>query len=129
MDEKYYNSEEVFLRMDIRKIVREEVAYVTRRASVEFRQSLGLDQPMTANKYLDPSNPLAVELYEFRNREAEDAMASVASIMGNRTIYDIVAKMPRNRDELLDVWGIGDKMAGWYGDTLLRIIDKHRGGE
>lgn len=46
-------------------------------------------------------------------------------ICGDRTLRDMAQRRPRNREELLDIYGIGQAKADSYGDAFLRVIREY----
>lgn len=46
------------------------------------------------------------------------------TVFGDRTIYDLIAKKPQNKKELLDIYGIGEAKAEKYGDLILEAISR-----
>ena len=45
-----------------------------------------------------------------------------ADIMGPRTVRELATYRPRDRDELLETWGIGEVKLDWFGGDVLRAI-------
>ena len=45
-----------------------------------------------------------------------------ADIMGPRTVRELATYRPRDRDELLETWGIGGVKLDWFGGDVLRAI-------
>ena len=78
------------------------------------------------SRYYDPSNPLMVDLYEFRDRVAREAEISPTAVLNGLTIKDIVDKMPSNHEDLLLVHGIGEKKALWWGDDIIKAVNANR---
>ena len=84
-------------------------------------------KPAPPSKNLDLNNPLVYDLTEFRSLASKNANGMPTyKIFHNRTLNDIVAKMPRDKDELLEVSGIGPSKVKWYGTDILRIVNRHR---
>ncbi|MDS0526882.1 DNA helicase RecQ [Clostridium sp. SHJSY1] len=45
-------------------------------------------------------------------------------IFSDATLIEIVNKLPKNKDELFEIRGVGEKKVQRYGDELLKIINK-----
>lgn len=84
-------------------------------------------KPAPPSKDLNLNNPLVYDLQEFRSLAAKNANGRPAyQIFHNQTLNDIVAKMPRDKDELLPVFGMGLHKVKLYGADILRIVNRHR---
>lgn len=84
-------------------------------------------KPAPPSKNLDLNNPLVYDLTEFRSLASKNANGMPTyKIFHNRTLNDIVAKMPRDKDELLSVFGMGLHKVKLYGTDILRIVNRHR---
>jgi superfamily II DNA helicase RecQ len=46
-------------------------------------------------------------------------------IYNDNQLKDLIAKMPRNKEELQTVSGFGEVKANKYGDDILKIIKKY----
>lgn len=65
---------------------------------------------------------IAVDLRNWRKRKAEDLNVPPYVIFGDKTLYDLAAKKPKNKTELLNCYGIGSAKAEQFGGAILRII-------
>ena len=84
-------------------------------------------KPAPPSKDINLNNPLVYDLQEFRSLAAKNANGRPAyQIFHNQTLNDIVAKMPRDKDELLSVFGVGPHKVKLYGSDILRIVNRHR---
>ena len=84
-------------------------------------------KPAPPSKDLNLNNPLVYDLTEFRSLASKNANGMPTyKIFHNRTLNDIVAKMPRDKDELLSVFGVGPHKVKLYGMDILRIVNRHR---
>jgi ATP-dependent DNA helicase RecQ len=61
-------------------------------------------------------------LRDMRYMKAREMRVPPYTIFQDRTIYDLVAKKPRTREELTGVYGIGQAKAEKYGDLILQIL-------
>ena len=78
------------------------------------------------SKVLIESNPLVVDLRDLRSQTAKHLGRLPYHIFSDSTLNGIVAKMPRDKDELLDVWGIGPEKVDLYGSDIIRIVNRHQ---
>lgn len=66
---------------------------------------------------------IVTDLKEWRKRKADDMNVPPYVIFGDKTMYDIAAKKPKNKTELLRVYGIGEAKAEQFGKSIIRIIE------
>lgn len=66
---------------------------------------------------------IITDLKEWRKRKADDMNVPPYVIFGDKTMYDIAAKKPKNKTELLRVYGIGEAKAEQFGKSIIRIIE------
>lgn len=64
------------------------------------------------------------QLKNWRKRKADDLNIAPYMIFGDKTLLDLAAKKPKNRSELLNVYGIGRAKADEFGRSILRIIEE-----
>lgn len=64
------------------------------------------------------------ELKAWRKRKADDMNVPPYVIFGDKTMLDLAAKKPKNKTELLKIYGIGQAKAEQFGSTILRIINE-----
>ena len=67
---------------------------------------------------------LIAELKNWRKRKAEDMNVPPYIIFGDKTMYDIAAKKPKSKTELMNVYGMGNIKVENFGSALLRIINE-----
>lgn len=63
-------------------------------------------------------------LKSWRKRKADDLNIAPYMIFGDKTLLDLAAKKPKNRGELLNVYGIGRAKAEEFGRSILHIIEE-----
>lgn len=63
-------------------------------------------------------------LKSWRKRKADDLNIAPYMIFGDKTLLDLAAKKPKNRGELLNVYGIGRAKAEEFGRSILNIIEE-----
>ena len=83
------------------------------------------EKPVIQNPSMGLSEKdLALEkaLRSERTALAKEKHVPPYTIFADKTIYDLVAKKPKNKEELLGVYGIGQAKADKYGDLILRML-------
>ncbi|CAM9503832.1 unnamed protein product, partial [Heterosigma akashiwo] len=68
-------------------------------------------------------------LREYRNQQSAPLNKPAYTIFTNASLDGILKQMPRNRDALLEVKGIGPKKLEMFGDDILTILARYTGGE
>ena len=63
-------------------------------------------------------------LKAWRKRKADDLNIAPYMIFGDKTLLDLAAKKPKNRGDLLNVYGIGRAKAEEFGRAILQIIEE-----
>ena len=61
-------------------------------------------------------------LVAWRKRKADDMNVPPYVIFNDKTVYDLAAKKPQTKQDLLKVYGIGSHKAEEYGNAILRLI-------
>ena len=61
-------------------------------------------------------------LKNWRKRKADDLNIPPFMIFGDKTLLDLAAKKPVNKNELLNVYGIGKAKSEEFGRAVLQII-------
>ena len=64
------------------------------------------------------------KLKAWRKRKADDLNIPPFLIFGDKTLLDLAAKKPKNRGELLNVYGIGRAKAEEFGRAIIQIIEE-----
>jgi len=65
---------------------------------------------------------IITNLRSWRKRKADDLNVPPYVIFGDKTLFDLAAKKPKNKTELLNCYGIGSAKAEQFGSSILRII-------
>ena len=86
-------------------------------------------QPKTAKAEKPAADDAQAEviiqnLKSWRKRKADDLNIAPYMIFGDKTLLDLAAKKPKNRGELLNVYGIGRAKAEEFGRSILHIIEE-----
>lgn len=71
----------------------------------------------------EEGNRIATELKQWRKRKADDMNVPPYVIFGDKTMNDIAAKKPKNKQELLSVYGMGNVKVENFGNSILRIVN------
>lgn len=66
---------------------------------------------------------IADELKLWRKKKAADMDVPPYVIFGDKTLLDIATKRPKTKDELLEIYGIGEAKVENFGNSILRIIE------
>ncbi|MEX0761065.1 MAG: RecQ family ATP-dependent DNA helicase [Dehalococcoidia bacterium] len=61
-------------------------------------------------------------ILDLRRRLAQLFKRAPHDLFDAKTARDLATHRPRNNDELLQTWGIGDVKAEWFGDHILDLI-------
>ena len=74
--------------------------------------------------------PFFQSLKEWRLEQSREEGVPAFLVFGDKTLKDIVARLPMDRDQLLNVHGIGQTKCDRYGEDVLRLVEdfKHTGG-
>ena len=64
------------------------------------------------------------KLKAWRKRKADDMNVPPYVIFGDKTLLDIAAKKPKNKGELLNIYGIGSAKADSFGRSILDTISE-----
>lgn len=67
---------------------------------------------------------IARQLKSWRKRKADDLNIAPYMLFGDKTLLDLAAKKPKNKTELLNVYGIGKVKAEEFGKAILQIINE-----
>ena len=67
---------------------------------------------------------IITNLKNWRKRKADDLNIAPYMIFGDKTLLDLAAKKPKNRGDLLNVYGIGRVKAEEFGRAILQIIEE-----
>ena len=79
------------------------------------------EKPAIDDKQADE---IAKALKTWRKRKADDLNLAPYMIFGDKTLLDLAAKKPKNKTELLNVYGIGKAKAEEFGRSILQIISE-----
>lgn len=66
---------------------------------------------------------IITELKQWRKRKADDMNVPPYVVFGDKTMNDIAAKKPKNKQELLSVYGMGSVKVENFGNSILRIVN------
>ena len=81
---------------------------------------------------LDDSTPTDFYLFEklraLRTKLAEERNVPPYIIFGDRTLKEMSQRVPKNKDELSQIFGVGSQKLEWFGDLFLEAIRGYAGG-
>ena len=73
----------------------------------------------------DKEAPVIIDnLKKWRKRKADDLNVPPYVIFGDKTILDIAAKKPKNRGDLLNIYGIGSAKEQEFGRAILEVVSE-----
>lgn len=106
---------------------REQLLLPMRTVSVRFRKktSGSTGEKIIAEKPAagdEKAEEIVKQLKNWRKRKADDLNIAPYMLFGDRTLLDIAAKKPKNKTELLNVYGIGRVKAEEFGRALIQIV-------
>ena len=71
----------------------------------------------------EEGNRIVTQLRQWRKRKASDMNVPPYIIFGDKTLNDIAAKKPKNKQELLNVYGMGSAKVENFGNSILNIVN------
>ena len=83
----------------------------------------------TTTVSVEEENGLFMVLKALRFKLAQRENVPAYIIFSNASLVDMAAKVPRNKEEFLEVSGVGEVKASRYGRAFLDEIKKYEGGE
>ncbi len=84
------------------------------------------DNLLRKTDYVDEFIDLRKKIKKWRKSKAEENNVPPYIIMGDRTIEDLLIKQPRTKEELLNVYGIGNNKIEKYGVDILNILNDNK---
>jgi superfamily II DNA helicase RecQ len=72
--------------------------------------------------FSDADRVLEKALRDVRRAKAMEMRVPPYTIFQDKTIYDLIAKKPKTKEELQGVYGIGQAKAEKYGDLILDVL-------
>ncbi len=109
------------LRGETRVMLREETSTSTKRRRASRAGTATAAATPTVTGQAGSSNLLNA-LRSWRSSTAREHNVPAYVILHDATLEGIVAALPRTRDQLRSVAGIGDKKLERYGDALLQLV-------
>lgn len=89
----------------------------------------GSSSSNNSNNRRSSSSSLLNELKSWRKRTADELLKPVFNVVRNAVIEELVRSKPRTLDELKQLPGVGPVTIQKYGQTLLAIVERCRGGD
>jgi ATP-dependent DNA helicase RecQ len=72
----------------------------------------------------DPQAEIIIsKLKEWRKKKASDMNVPPYIIFGDKTLYDIAAKKPASKSELMKIYGLGSVKVENFGNSILALMD------
>ncbi|HEX3010356.1 MAG TPA: helix-turn-helix domain-containing protein [Bacteroidales bacterium] len=108
--------------------------FVTKKyLQARAKASIDIPEPKPATKKPDiviPGNVADPKLYQvlrnWRQQKAEESNLPIYMILPQKTLMDVVAKMPSNPRELENIKGFGKKKVKQLGGEILALIREHK---
>ncbi|MGV3685534.1 MAG: helix-turn-helix domain-containing protein [Daejeonella sp.] len=101
--------------------------YLTTKANTEIdlasSRASQVQQPVADKNILHPE--LYQLLKEWRNEQAAERNAPVYLVLAQKSILELVSKLPSSLTELENIKGIGKMKVRLYGPEILEIIDSY----
>ncbi len=94
----------------------QDITYSTKKKTLVVAEKPAVDDSL--------AEKIITELKAWRRRKADDMNVPPYVIFGDKTMLDLAAKKPKNKTELLSVYGIGEAKAEQFGRSILRIINE-----
>lgn len=91
---------------------------VHKRADNIVAEKPSADDPQAEN--------IISKLKEWRKNKASDMNVPPYVIFGDKTIFDIAAKKPASKSELLKIYGLGSVKVENFGNSILALMDQAR---
>lgn len=73
---------------------------------------------------VEKSHPLFEKLRSHRSKLAKEAGLAPYMIFSDKTLNELCVKLPKNREEMLQVKGIGEQKFANYGEEILNMITR-----
>ena len=71
---------------------------------------------------------LKSDLHNLRKNLAKQQNLAPCQIFPNRTLEEIIAKLPTNHSELVKIYRIKERRCDLYGDAILEVVNTHLDG-
>ncbi|WBL16855.1 HRDC domain-containing protein [Sutcliffiella sp. NC1] len=115
--------------MDIAEAIKDSCKEKEFDASQYLMEDSVAVEPIVENK-IAPSFPdknnVKYVLIDYRSKKAKQQECAPYHVFTNKTLDEILEKLPTTMDELLNIHGIGAQKAELYGQDILAIIQKSR---
>lgn len=72
------------------------------------------------------SNDLYSALKELRREISKKKKTPAFKVFHDQSLKEMAEKLPEDLDDMLDIYGIGEKKARKYGKAFLKVIDEYR---
>jgi len=106
--------------------VTRELEKYTRRQNNGARRSRGIDYEARLNK---EGADLYRILRELRSKISIEKKMPPYFVFMNRSLYEMCCRQPSTLDELREIYGVGEKNSGEYGEVFLEEIRRFTGGK
>ena len=94
--------------------------------TAKYKAAKNMPVPQKPELSDDIANAIMDDLKKWRKRKADDMNVPPFVIFGDKTLYDLAAKKPVNKNELLKIYGIGKMKAEEFGKSIIGIIENYK---
>ena len=94
--------------------------------TTKYKAAKNIPVPQKPERSDEAANAIMEDLKKWRKRKADDMNVPPFVIFGDKTLYDLAAKKPLNKNELLEIYGIGKMKAEEFGKSIIGIIENYR---
>lgn len=101
---------------DLHKPSSKKVQYIVHKKSEKIIAEKPSENDEEAMKIIQ-------DLKTWRKRKADDMNVPPYIIFGDKTLYDIAAKKPSSKQDLLNVYGLGTVKVENFGNSILSVIN------
>ncbi|MEZ9631042.1 HRDC domain-containing protein [Vibrio breoganii] len=99
--------------------------YKYAQAIIELMIDLGMKTPYLYEEIIHSrTDVIRKRLKAYRLGVAREIGKPAFVVFSDRTLEDLILKLPRDNEELLTVFGIGENKLSLYGDGILGVIDE-----
>ena len=84
-----------------------------------------IEEPIKNETNIDNSNDLYNDIKEYRYNKSKEEGVKAYFLFNNATLDILVKEMPKTKEDLLKINGLGPVKVNKYGDDILNIIKKY----
>ena len=123
---KIVKGEERYGFVEVNEYGRTQRYYHPRCCPDNLKDRLPSPEKRKQDLVLEEREELAAELRSLRSLFASELDVEPFYIFHNRSIDELVAKMPTTESGLLEIWGIKQRKVETFGDAILTVIKQYK---